>query len=86
MFAHKHGLRIAQKILYSALWEKWREAYGLPAPFPYVFDILKHDDDRRITIEDFYRKKPSRRASVNGKQQPGASRNKGETVLTGEPD
>ena len=56
MFAHKHGLRIAQKILYAALWEKWRQAYGLPAPFPYVFDLLKHDGERRINIEDFYRK------------------------------
>lgn len=56
MFAHKHGLRIAQKILYSTVWEKWRQVYGLPAPFPYVFDILKHDSGRRITIEDFYRK------------------------------
>ncbi|MDP2932146.1 MAG: hypothetical protein Q8O05_06610 [Chloroflexota bacterium] len=56
MFAHKHGLRIAQKILYAALWEKWRQACGLPAPFPYVFDILKHDSGRRFTIEDFYSK------------------------------
>jgi hypothetical protein len=62
MFAHKHGLRIAQKVLYAALWEKWRQAYGLPAPFPYVFDILKHDSGRRITIEDFYRK-PERKGN-----------------------
>lgn len=55
MFAHKHGLRIAQKILYACLWEKWRQSCGLPAPFPYVFDILKHDSGRRFTIEDFYR-------------------------------
>jgi len=56
MFAHKHGLRIAQKILYACLWKEWREAYGLPAPFPYVFDILKHDSDRMITIQDFHAK------------------------------
>ncbi len=54
MFAHKHGLRIAQKVLYAALWEKWRQVNGLPAPFPYVFDILKHDSGRRFTVEDFY--------------------------------
>ena len=56
MFAHKHGLRIAQKILYAGLWEMWRQVYGLPAPFPYVFDILKHDAEHRITIQEFYRK------------------------------
>lgn len=56
MFAHKHGLRIGQKVLYSAIWEVWRRAYGLPAPFPYVFDILKHDADRRMTIADFQTK------------------------------
>jgi len=65
MFAHKHGLRIGQKILYACLWEKWREAYGLLAPFPYVFDILKHDSGRRITIEDFYRDKPAQRGNGN---------------------
>lgn len=56
MFAHKHGLRIAQKVLYACLWTKWREAFGLPAPFPYVFDILKHDSGHMITIEDFHAK------------------------------
>jgi hypothetical protein len=56
MFAHKHGLRIPQKVLYGCLWMKWRECYGLPAPLPYVFDILKHDSGRMITIEDFYRR------------------------------
>jgi len=85
MFAHKHGLRIAQKIIYSCLWEKWREAYGLPAPFPYIFDILRHDSGRRITIEDFYRKKPSRQASPKGKQSSRASQQIRETVTKGEP-
>jgi len=61
MFAHKHGLRVAQKVLYSTLWERWRQAYGLPAPFPYVFDILKHSSGHRITLEDFQQKRPSRR-------------------------
>jgi len=56
MFAHKHGLRIAQKILYACLWEKWRQAFGLPTPLPYVFDILKHDSGRVITIQDFHAK------------------------------
>ena len=54
MFAHKHGQRIPQKIFYACLWRKWREGYGLPAPLPYVFDILKHDSGRIITIEDFW--------------------------------
>ena len=56
MFAHKHGLRIAQKVLYACLWEKWRLGYGLPAPQPYVFDILKHDDGHLIVVEDFQAK------------------------------
>jgi len=64
MFAHKHGLRIGQKILYSCLFEKWRACFGLPVQEPYVYDILKHDRGRKITIEDFYIKK----ASVDGKQ------------------
>lgn len=53
MFAHKHGLRIGQKVFYACLWAKWREGYNLPAPMPYVFDILKHDSGRIFTIEDF---------------------------------
>jgi len=56
MFAHKHGLRIAQKILYACLFMKWRELYGLPAPLPYAYDILKHNG-RMITLEDYYRRK-----------------------------
>jgi len=53
MFAHKHGQRISQKVFYSCLWKCWREAYGLPAPYPYVFDILKHSDGHLIDISDF---------------------------------
>lgn len=57
MFAHKHGLRIAQKILYACLWKVWRERLGLPAPFPYVFAMLKHDDGGMINLEEFYERK-----------------------------
>lgn len=56
MFCHKHGLRIGQKVLYACLFREWRKLYGLPAPMPYVFDILKHSDGHLITIEDFYTK------------------------------
>jgi hypothetical protein len=56
MFCHKHGLRIAQKVLYAGLWKEWRESYHLPAPLPYVFEILKHDDGHIISIQDFWTK------------------------------
>jgi len=56
MYAHKHGLRIAMKILDSCAWKVWREAYGLPAPDPYAFGILKHDNGSLIRIEDLYDK------------------------------
>ncbi len=81
MFAHKHGLRIGQKILYACLWEKWREAYGLPAPFPYVFDILKHDSGQRITIEDFYSKPAAAGERVNMAEQDPAVK-EAEVALT----
>jgi len=54
MFAHKHGLRIGQKILYSCLWRQWRLCYGLIASEPYVYAMLSHDGDRRIILGDFY--------------------------------
>ena len=53
LFNHKGALRLTQKCLYSALWREWRVAYGLPAPEPYAFDILRHNG-KLITIEDFY--------------------------------
>jgi len=53
MFAHKHGLRIAQKILYSCLWEQWRRCYGLSVSEPYAYAMLKHDSGRKITIDEF---------------------------------
>jgi hypothetical protein len=56
MFAHKHGLRIAQKVLYGCLYRKWRELYGLPAPLPYPYEILKHNG-KMIELEDFYKRK-----------------------------
>lgn len=55
MFAHKHGLRIAQKILYSCLWRQWRLCYALTISEPYVYDMMKHDDGRIITLDEFYR-------------------------------
>ena len=55
MYAHKHGLRIAQKILYACLWKQWREAYNLPAPWPYAFAILHHEG-KPIEIQDLYDK------------------------------
>jgi hypothetical protein len=61
MFAHKHGQRIAQKILYACLFRKWRELYGLPAPLPYPYAILRHNG-RMITLEDFYGK-PDKKGS-----------------------
>lgn len=54
LFNHKAALRAAQKILYGCLWKAWREGYHLPAPAPYAFDILKHDDGSLIRIEDLY--------------------------------
>lgn len=69
MFAHLHGRRIAQKILYACLWEQWRIAYGLPAPWPYAFAILHHDSGGRFTIADFY----DPPASSRGQQYRGAS-------------
>lgn len=54
MFAHKHGLRIGQKILYSCLWKQWRLCYALTISEPYVYDMMKHDDGRIITLDEFY--------------------------------
>jgi len=53
LFADKHGLRVAQKILDACAWKVWREAYNLPAPEPYAFDILKHEG-RIIRMSDLY--------------------------------
>jgi len=57
MFNFKAALRASQKILYACLWEQWRISYGLEAPWPYAFDILKHPNGHRITITDLYDKK-----------------------------
>lgn len=58
----KGAQRLTQKLLYSCLWAEWRRAYGLPAPEPYAFAILRHANPagepdpagRLVTIEDFY--------------------------------
>jgi hypothetical protein len=47
LFDFKDALRRTQKILYACLWEEWRKGYGLDAPWPYAFAILKHDDGSR---------------------------------------
>lgn len=61
LWAHKHGLRIALKILDFCAWKVWREAYGLPVPDPYAFDILKHPQEHLIAFADLYdRAKPAR--------------------------
>nr|AJG38125.1 hypothetical protein [bacterium enrichment culture clone fosmid MGS-K1] len=56
LWAHKHGLRIALKILDFCAWKAWREAYGLPAPDPYAFDILNHPREHLISFGDLYDK------------------------------
>jgi len=54
---HKHGLRVTQKLLYACLWKCYREAYGLPAPAPYAFEILQHRSEP-IRIQHFYEDGP----------------------------
>lgn len=54
MFNMKHSLRLTQKILYACLWREHRLAWGLDAPDPYAFAILKHADGNLIRIQDFY--------------------------------
>lgn len=53
-FNFRAAVRITQKILYACSWRVWREAYGLPAPMPYAFDILKHNGGDYITMVDLY--------------------------------
>ena len=54
MYNFKAALRVTQKILYACLWEEWRKAYGLPAPWAYAFAVLNHPTGGRITISDLY--------------------------------
>lgn len=55
MFRHKSALRKTQKVLYACAWREWRQAYGLPAPDPYAFAILKHGGDGGpIRFSDLY--------------------------------
>ncbi|MDA0771070.1 MAG: hypothetical protein O2821_12750 [Chloroflexi bacterium] len=54
IYRHKSALRLTQKLLYACLWREHRLAYGLDAPMPYAFDLLKHDLGHYITIQDFY--------------------------------
>ena len=59
MFNFKGALRLTQKLLYACLWREWRLAYGLEAPEPYAFAILKHDNGGLITMADFYDPEPT---------------------------
>ena len=56
--AHRHNraFRHMIKIFLSHLWQIWREAEGLSAPLPYVFDILKHPSGHLITPWDMVKK------------------------------
>ena len=63
MFRFKSAQRKTQKMLYACLWREWRRAYGLPAPDPYAFGILKHADEHMVRIEDLYGKVPSEAAA-----------------------
>lgn len=49
---HNRAFRHMIKLFLSHFWFKWREAEGLPAPLPYVFDILKHPSGHMIKPED----------------------------------
>jgi len=44
------------KLFLSNFWQTWREAEGLPAPLPYVFDILKHPQGHLINPWDMVKK------------------------------
>jgi len=52
--AHRHNraFRHMIKLFLSHFWQTWREAEGLPAPAPYVFDILKHPEGHIIAPRD----------------------------------
>lgn len=54
LFNHKRAQRAVQKLLYGCLWREHRLTYGLTAPDPYAFDILKHRDGSLVRIEDLY--------------------------------
>lgn len=86
----KHGKRIALKILDSTAWKVWREHYGLPAPDPYAFAILRHPDGNLIRIEDLYDKEPGHkgyRPEVKRRaKKEKTSQSIGATGLVGEPD
>lgn len=48
---HLTALRKMEKVFLAHLWEKWREAEGLPLRREYVFEVLGHTT--RYTPEDF---------------------------------
>lgn len=54
--AHNRAFRHMIKLFLSHFWQTWREAEGLPAPDPYVFDILKHPSGHLISPGDMVKK------------------------------
>lgn len=50
--ANNRAKREMVKLALSHIWEKAREAEGLPAPRPYAFSILGHDESHYIAPED----------------------------------
>lgn len=49
---HNRSFRHMIKLFLSHFWQTWREAEGLPAPLPYVFEILNHPEGHLITPQD----------------------------------
>lgn len=54
--SHNRAFRHMIKLFLSNFWQTWREAEGLPAPLPYVFDILKHPTGHLISPWDMVKK------------------------------
>jgi len=53
---HNRSFRHTIKLFLSHFWQTWREAEGLPAPLPYVFDILKHPSGHMISPWEMVKK------------------------------
>ncbi|MBA7711851.1 hypothetical protein ES703_120818 [subsurface metagenome] len=54
--AHNRAFRHMIKLFLSHFWQIWRVAECLPAPDPYVFDILKHPSGHLISPWDMVKK------------------------------
>lgn len=55
----------------NCLWREWRLAYGLPAPDPYVYDVLQHGS-QMLRIEDFYKEEAvlTRKPAAKARAKP----------------